>query len=219
MKAHFPGCTVRIAMVAAAAVACAWPILSQADSDTDIEAGRALFMQKGCFECHGIFGQGSIATGPALAPRVIPLPAMEAYVRDPQGQMPVFSEKILSNDEIAKIHAYLASLPPSQPADSIALLNNGTSPASAPGNSSSTSRIANPAAHGASVYAANCAACHGQAGEGGAGPALIGISSRYRTADIEARIREPSGIMPRLYPGPLNAQDLQDVVRYVASLK
>jgi ubiquinol-cytochrome c reductase cytochrome c subunit len=144
---------------------------------------------------------------------------MEAYVRDPKGQMPVFSERILSNAEMSKIHAYLASLPPSQPADSIALLSNGAPSGSVPGSSSSISPAASTGAHGASIYTANCAACHGQAGEGGVGPALIGIAGRYQTADIEARIREPSGIMPRLYPKPLNAQDVQDVARYVASLK
>ena len=207
-------------MAAVAAAACTWPILSHADSAIDIEAGRALFMHKGCYECHGIFGQGSIATGPALAPHPVPLPAMEAYVRDPKGQMPVFSEKILSDDDVSKIYSYLASLPPSQPADSIVLLNSDPSSAEAPGNnSSSTSRTAHPPGHGASIYAANCAACHGQAGEGGVGPALIGISSRYQAADIEARIREPSGIMPRLYPRPLSAQDVQDVAGYVVSLK
>jgi len=218
MQAH-SGSTIRIAMAAVLAAACTWPILSHADSAVDIEAGRALFMQKGCYECHGIFGQGSIATGPALAPHPVPLPAMEAYVRDPKGQMPVFSEKILSNDDVSKIHSYLASLPPSQPADSIALLNNGTSLATGPVSSSSKSRTEHPPAPGASIYAANCAACHGQTGEGGVGPALIGISSRYQTADIEARIREPSGIMPHLYPKPLSARDVQDVAGYVVSLK
>ncbi|MFM0550358.1 c-type cytochrome [Paraburkholderia sediminicola] len=217
MKAH-AGSTVRAARVFAAAIVCAWPILSHAGTDTDIEAGRTLYMQKGCYECHGIFGQGSVTTGPALAPHPIPLPAMQAYVRNPKGQMPIFSEKILSDDDISRIHAYLTSLPPSPPADSIALLNNGMPSASAAANGPSVSRTSMPAAHGASIYATHCAACHGQNGEGGVGPPLIGISSRYQTADIEARIREPSGIMPRLFPKPLNAEDVQDVAHYVASL-
>ncbi|GAB2922905.1 hypothetical protein GCM10027093_72580 [Paraburkholderia jirisanensis] len=190
------------------------------DAGADVEAGRALFMQKGCYECHGIFGQGSMTTGPALAPHPIPLEAMQAYVHNPKGQMPVFSEKILQNDDIARIHAYLASIPPGPPLDSIALLNDGkASGKTGAGASSTTQAAAGVAVHGASVYKANCAACHGQNGEGGVGPTLIGISGRYQTADIEARIREPRGIMPRLYPNPLNAKDVQDVARYVASLK
>ena len=218
MQAHSVS-TLRIAMTAAIALACTWPTLSHADSASEIKAGRALFMQKGCYECHDTFGQGSITTGPALAPHPIPLPAMQAYVRAPKDQMPVFSKKILSDDDISKIHAYLASLPPSRPADSIALLNTSTSSTTTPGNSSSTSRTAHLPAHGASIYAANCAACHGQNGEGGVGPALIDMSNRYKTADIEARIREPKGIMPRLYPKPLSAEDVKDVADYVESLK
>jgi ubiquinol-cytochrome c reductase cytochrome c subunit len=217
MKAD-AGSTVRAAMVFAATIACVWPVLSRADPNIDIDAGRALYMQKGCYECHGIFGQGSVTTGPALAPNPIPLPAMEAYVHNPKGQMPIFSENILSNDEISRIHAYLASLPPNRPVESIALLAGDTSSARTPVNSSSVTRSVTTLAHGASLYAANCAACHGQNGEGAVGPTLIGISARYQTADIEARIREPSGIMPRLFPAPLNAEDVRDVARYVASL-
>lgn len=210
MKAH-SRLTMHLVTLLAAASCMAWSNSSHADAGAEIDTGRALYMQKGCYECHGIFGQGSITTGPALAPHPIPLPAMQAYVHDPKGQMPVFSRKILSDDEISRIHAYLASIPPSPSADSIALLNSG-----AP----STPEAAMPPEHGASIYAANCAACHGQTGEGGVGPALIGISSRRQKADIEARIREPSGsIMPKLFPNTLSAADVRDVARYVASMK
>ncbi|WP_321938640.1 cytochrome c [Paraburkholderia sp. J8-2] len=215
MKVHDRS-TVRAAMTLAAAIGCAWPIASRADANAEIEAGRALYMQKGCYECHGMFGQGSITTGPALAPHPIPLSAMQAYVRNPKGQMPVFSAKILSDDDIARIHAYLASVPQNPPADSIALLSNGASLGSHPISEAS---VAKPSERGPSIYAANCAACHGQSGEGGIGPALIGISSRFQISDIEARIREPTGIMPRLFPAPLNAGDVREVARYVASLK
>jgi ubiquinol-cytochrome c reductase cytochrome c subunit len=217
MKSH-AGSTVFAAIVLAAALSCAWPIPSRADTSIDVGMGRTLYMQKGCYECHGIFGQGSVTTGPALAPNPLPLPAMEAYVHNPEGQMPIFSERILSNDEISHIHAYLASLPPNRPVENIALLNGNAASASAYDSSSSVSRNITPLAHGASIYAAHCAACHGQSGEGAVGPTLIGISGRFQTADIEARIREPSGIMPRLFPTPLNAEDVRDVARYVASL-
>ncbi|WP_408141272.1 c-type cytochrome [Paraburkholderia strydomiana] len=95
-----------------------------------------------------------------------------------------------------------------------------TSPSSASAHDSrsSVSRSIPPVAHGATIYAAHCAACHGPSGEGAVGPTLIGISDRFQTADIEARIREPSGIMPSLFPAPLNADDVRDVARYVASL-
>ncbi len=184
----------------------------------DISTGRMLFMQKGCYECHGTLGQGSTQTGAALAPQPIPLDAMIAYVRHPKGQMPDYGEQLLSNDEISKIHAYLASIPPNPPVDSIPLLRSDT-PSGQASAGGAAAQVSSPTAHGASIYAANCAACHGRGGEGGVGPALRGISSRYQTADIEARIRQPLGTMPRLYPKPLNAQDVQDVARYVSTMK
>lgn len=210
MQTH-SGSIARLTMVVAAALACLWPHASHADSATDIKAGHAVFMQKGCYECHGTFGQGSLSTGPALAPQPIPAAAIKAYVRAPKGQMPVFSEKILSDDDITKIHAYLASIPPGRPASRIALLNATTALANAPSATLPT--------HGASLYAAHCASCHGEGGEGNIGPALVGISSRYTTATIEERIRNPAGIMPRLYPKPLSNADVKDVAMYLETLK
>lgn len=93
MKAHYRS-TARVATTLAAAMGCVLPIAARADANAEVEAGRALYMQKGCYECHGIFGQGSVTTGPALAPHPIPLSAMQVYVRNPKGQMPVFSAKI-----------------------------------------------------------------------------------------------------------------------------
>lgn len=214
---------VRVMLVAVVVLKCTGSVASPVNADA--QAGRVLFMQKGCYECHGMFGQGSISTGPALAPHPVPLATMQAYVHDPKGQMPPFSANILSNAEIAQIHAYLDAIPPNPRADSIALLNGGTlqrhstaedslaaSPAPAPATN-------DPARHGASIYAANCAACHGQNGEGGVGPALIDISHRLSIRGIESRIREPSGVMPKFYPDRLDGKDVQDVARYVASLK
>lgn len=189
------------------------PISATNANDANAQTGRALFMQKGCYECHGIFGQGSISTGPALAPHPIPLAAMQAYVHNPKGQMPPFSEKILSNDDIARIHAYLDSIPANPPVADIALLNGGVPSRHASSNAAiGTER-------GASIFAANCAACHGQSGEGGVGPKLANIASRLSLDGVAARIRAPSGIMPKLYPKPLDAHDVQDVARYVMSLK
>ncbi|MGH8779650.1 c-type cytochrome [Paraburkholderia sp.] len=214
---------IRVALVAAVVLKCTCALASSADADADVPAGRALFMQKGCYECHGIFGQGSVSTGPALAPYPVPLAAMQAYVHHPKGQMPPFSEKILSNDEIARIHAYLDSIPSNPAANSIALLNDPVAmkPAGAPTTSveSQVTMAGGVTNHGASIYATNCAGCHGQNGEGGVGPSLVGIAGRLTLDDVESRIREPSGIMPRLYPNPVDAKDVEDVARFMMSLK
>lgn len=86
------------------------------------EKGKQLFVKNGCWQCHGFVGQGG-AAGPALAPNVMPLEAMNNFVRNSNRAMPSYRETILPNEDLAEIHAYLASIP--KPADpkSIPLLN------------------------------------------------------------------------------------------------
>lgn len=82
------------------------------------EHGKALFMQHGCWECHGTMGQGSVATsnGKRIAPNPLPWDTFSAFVRSSNRTMPPFSEKILSNADLADIYAYLQSVP-KPPAD------------------------------------------------------------------------------------------------------
>ena len=89
------------------------------------ENGKAAFMKFGCWQCHGFQGQGSVATsnGKALAPDPLPLELFSATVRTSKTGMPPYSEKILSNDDLADIYAYLKSIPKSADYKSIPLLN------------------------------------------------------------------------------------------------
>lgn len=176
-----------------------------------LSRGHALFVSKGCFECHGYVGQGSIMSGPGIAPAPISLAAMAAYIRAPKGQMPPYSKKILSDAELSDIHAYLESIPANPKLDTIALLKDRRPPATG-------APLAAPA-HGETVFAANCAACHGAAGEGGTGPVLKGIADKRGIDGIAAFVRSPAGAMPRLYPTVLSDQDVSDVARYVATLR
>jgi mono/diheme cytochrome c family protein len=74
-------------------------------------------------------------------------------------------------------------------------------------------------AHGKTLYAANCAGCHGATGtEGGVGPSLKGEKSRKNQAAAVAWIKDPKAPMPKLYPSPLSAKDVADVAAYVESL-
>jgi len=84
--------------------------------------GKKLFSEYGCYECHGTQGQGTTA-GARLAPKPIALAALIAYVRQPKGQMPPYTSKVVSVAELADIRAYLASIPEPPPAKSIPLLN------------------------------------------------------------------------------------------------
>lgn len=83
-----------------------------------VAAGHDLFKSRGCYECHGYVGQGSLTTGPALAPLRLPLEGVRAYVRHPAGQMPPYSASLLPDSEVEAIVAYLKALK-SPPAESI----------------------------------------------------------------------------------------------------
>jgi len=69
---------------------------------------------------------------------------------------------------------------------------------------------------GQKLFAANCAACHGANGEGGAGPNLHGIAARKSLDQTIAFIESPSGGMPKLYPATLTAAQVRDVATYIS---
>ena len=85
------------------------------------DAGKKLFNSVGCYQCHGYEGQGGVA-GPRLAPRPLPWPALSRYVRRPANQMPPYTEKVLSDTDLAHIYAYLQSRPAPAAVQSIPLL-------------------------------------------------------------------------------------------------
>jgi ubiquinol-cytochrome c reductase cytochrome c subunit len=88
----------------------------------DVAKGKTAYVKNGCWQCHGFVGQGGLA-GPKLAPEPIPLPAMNAFLRNTNGAMPPYMEAVLSNEDLADIHAYLQSIPKAADYKSIPLLN------------------------------------------------------------------------------------------------
>ena len=66
-------------------------------------------------------GQGGIA-GPRLAPEPMPFEAFHGFVRSSSRQMPPYREQILSDADLADIHAYLQSIPKPKDYKSIPLL-------------------------------------------------------------------------------------------------
>jgi len=92
-------------------------------SSGDAKNGRRIYASYGCYECHGYVGQGSTATGPRLAPDPIPFTAFARYVREPRGDMPPYTAKVASDQELADIYAFLRSLPQPTSVQSIPLLN------------------------------------------------------------------------------------------------
>ena len=84
------------------------------------ENGKKLFTQYGCYQCHGYAAQGGV--GPRLAPRPLAFAAFSKYLRQPTGEMPPYTAKVLSNSQLADVYAFLRSLPQPPPVDSIPLL-------------------------------------------------------------------------------------------------
>jgi ubiquinol-cytochrome c reductase cytochrome c subunit len=85
------------------------------------DTGKKLFVSYGCYQCHGYEGQGG-AAGPRLAPRPLPLAGFSRYVRRPANQMPPYTERVVSDADLANIHAFLQSRPAPPPVQSIPLL-------------------------------------------------------------------------------------------------
>jgi mono/diheme cytochrome c family protein len=74
------------------------------------ETGKRLFMRDGCYECHGILGQGANGYGPRIGPDPISMQGIKNYIRKPSGNMPPYAAKIVSDQDVADIHAYLKSV-------------------------------------------------------------------------------------------------------------
>ena len=85
------------------------------------DTGKKLFVSYGCWQCHGYEGQGG-AAGPRLASRPLPFAGFSGYVRRPTNQMPPYTEKVVSDADLANIHAFLQSRPAPPPVASIPLL-------------------------------------------------------------------------------------------------
>jgi ubiquinol-cytochrome c reductase cytochrome c subunit len=94
----------------------------QSGSSPDAANGKVLFARIGCYQCHGYAGQGGRA-GARIAPTPLKAQDLIRYVRRPPGEMPAYTEKVVSDQELADIYAYIKSLPSPKPVSEIPLLN------------------------------------------------------------------------------------------------
>jgi mono/diheme cytochrome c family protein len=91
----------------------------------DAANGAKIYVAVGCFTCHGRSGQGgnfNYAT-PVLAKTQWPVEAFIAFLRVGVNDMPAYAKEVLSDQQVADIHAFLRSLPGSRPPAEIPLLN------------------------------------------------------------------------------------------------
>ncbi len=117
---------VRKAIVLAAATLASLACAHAQDAPKgDAAKGKQLWLTDGCFYCHGTVGQGGggRAAGLRIASQPIPFGAFINQVRQPANEMPVYVEKVLSDQDVADIFAYIQSLPPPPDLKSIRILN------------------------------------------------------------------------------------------------
>jgi len=72
----------------------------------DADRGKTLFTRNGCYQCHNYEGQGG-AAGPRIAPNPLPFRGFAAYVRAPRGDMPPYTVKVMAEQDLADVYAYL----------------------------------------------------------------------------------------------------------------
>src|SRR2546421_11814122 len=97
-------------------------LLPFAAAAADAQKGKVAYEKNGCWQCHGYQGQGG-AAGKTLAPKPMPLDAFTVFVRNSNGPMPPYAKEILTDAELADIHAYLSTIPAPKDYKTIPLLN------------------------------------------------------------------------------------------------
>ena len=85
------------------------------------DSGKTLYTAYYCYACHGTVGQGG-RDGARIAPNPPSLARIRTYVRKPTGNMPPYSAKVVTDQELADIYAYLKTIPSPPPVKDIPLL-------------------------------------------------------------------------------------------------
>jgi mono/diheme cytochrome c family protein len=91
----------------------------------DAAEGKRLYLAVGCFTCHGRSGQGGAMNGPvpALAKTAMPFDGFKGQLRQPVNEMPAYSEKVMTDRQVADIYAFVESLPGPRPTKDVKILN------------------------------------------------------------------------------------------------
>jgi quinol---cytochrome-c reductase cytochrome c subunit len=167
--------------------------------------GQVLYLRD-CAFCHGSLGEGT-----GLAPRLIGVGAMSADFYLSTGRMPEATPKndpprrppAYDRRQIDQLVAYVASLGPGPAIPRV-------------------DPEAGSISEGASLYEANCAACHSSAGIGGAltqGKLAPPILTSTPTQVGEAMRLGGTGNMPVFGPDALSDRQVDSIARYVQYLR
>jgi mono/diheme cytochrome c family protein len=85
----------------------------------DAARGKTLYLENGCWTCHGYAAHGGAGTGPRLAGRLPSWTVFSTYVRAPAGEMIPYTGKVLNEEDLADIYAWIQSVPPAPPVSSL----------------------------------------------------------------------------------------------------
>jgi len=175
-----------------------------AAQDGRAERGLDLFGQH-CATCHGDGGRGTedgppiVDAGPALTDFMLRTGRMP--LADPDARM-VRGEPAFGDDDREALVAYVASLGAGPPIPEV------------------DGREGDVAA-GRAVFAANCAACHGPTGAGGAvgGRAIAPALGFATPLELAESVRTGPGVMPVFGPEQLDDSAMAAVIAYVDELR
>ncbi|WP_246210118.1 c-type cytochrome [Nocardioides piscis] len=194
----------------------------QAQSDEELVAqGRELFLV-GCASCHGQNGEGveTVREGYAKGPSLIGVGAAAVDFQVGTGRMPMArpeqqaprKDVVYSDEEIAALAAYVASLAPGPaiPTEEDYSIDG-----------LSEEEREEAIVRGGQIFLTNCTACHNFNGSGGAmprggyAPSLKGVESKYI---YEAMLTGPQA-MPNFSNGNLSPEEKRDVIAYLRSIE
>ena len=108
-----------LASLSLAAPACAQQPSAPAGN---VDNGKKLYVEVGCYQCHGLAGQGAIMTGPRVLRTEFPFEGFLYQLRHPSSQMPPYKAAILSDQDAADLYAYMRQMPAPRDPNSIPLL-------------------------------------------------------------------------------------------------
>ena len=104
-----------VKLILLAGVALLWAGTASAQQQQvpqgSVENGKKLYETFGCYQCHNRAAQGGNATGPRLAPEMMPYQAFMQQVRHPRYEMPPYEAAIVSDQQVADIYAFLQTIP------------------------------------------------------------------------------------------------------------
>lgn len=181
------------------------PVRSRGEDLDQLETGQRLYTT-GCSTCHGLKGEGS-SLAPAL--QGVGAASVDFYVSS--GRMPldrpdeqaVRKPPKYSRPQIDALVAYVTSFGPGGP--EVPELDLAEA----------------DLVEGGELYRANCAACHGSVGIGGALAYGTQAPALYRSTEVQVAeaVRIGPGSMPVFGPETLTDEEVQDIVKYVRYLK